>query len=58
MFLILQILIVVVGGFAGMEVVGLDDPWSAPLLNFACAGFGICELITLIQAMREPVAEA
>ena len=54
MFFAFQILIVIIGFIAGKEVVGLNDPWSAPLLNFVCVGFGIFELISLISAMQKP----
>lgn len=57
-FLLFQCLLVVVGFFSGMEVYKLDDPWSAPMLNFACIAFGISELGSLLFALRKPQASA
>jgi hypothetical protein len=58
MFLLFQVLLVVVAWFAGMDIYRLADPWSAPLLNFACVAFGISELVSLIFALRKPPADA
>ncbi|WP_274644280.1 hypothetical protein [Pseudomonas serbica] len=57
MFLLFQVLLVVVAWFAGMDIYRLEDPWSAPLLNFACVAFGISELMSLLFALRKPPAD-
>lgn len=57
-FLAIQIFIVLVGCMAGMDVYKLDDPLSAPSLNYAVVAFGVVELLSLLFAMRKPSAEA
>jgi hypothetical protein len=53
-FLIFQCLLVIVGIFSGIEVYKLDDPWSAPMLNYACIAFGISEAVSMLFGLRKP----
>jgi hypothetical protein len=58
MVLVFQILIVVVGCLAGIDIYKLDDPSSAPILHYAVVAFGISELLSLLFALRKPSADA